>query len=53
MTANWGIHVPAPTFNAKGIPIYDLGKAEILVPPDPLVPFRRTTSLGLLRAADG
>ncbi|MBC7623751.1 MAG: hypothetical protein H7232_10220 [Aeromicrobium sp.] len=39
MTANWGIHVPAPTFNAKGIPIYDLIKAEVLLPPDPLFRF--------------
>jgi hypothetical protein len=53
MTANWGIHVPAPTFNAKGIPIYDLSKAEILVPPDPLFRFDEQTSLGFIRAADG
>ncbi len=39
MTANWGLHVPAPTFDAKGIPIYDLTKAEILLPPDPMFRF--------------
>ena len=33
MTANWGLHVPPPTFNAKGIPIWDLSKAEYILPP--------------------
>jgi len=33
MTANWGLHVPPPTFDAKGVPIWDLSKAEFLVPP--------------------
>ncbi|HEX8833665.1 MAG TPA: hypothetical protein VF719_05665, partial [Abditibacteriaceae bacterium] len=35
MTANWGLHLPAPAINAKGVPIYDLAKASFLVPPDP------------------
>lgn len=38
-TTNWGLHVPAPTFNAKGVPIYDLAKASFLVPHDPVFRF--------------
>ena len=36
MTANWGLHVPAPTINDKGIPIWDLSKAEFILPADPM-----------------
>ncbi len=39
MTANWGLSVPAPTIDAKGLPIYDLAKAEFLLPPDELFHF--------------
>jgi hypothetical protein len=34
MTANWGLHVPAPTFNADGVPIWDLAKARFVMPPE-------------------
>ena len=39
MTANWGLHVPAPKINDKGIPIWDLNKAEFLLPGDPMFYF--------------
>jgi hypothetical protein len=55
MTANWGISVPAPTFNAKGIPIYDLTKAEKLLPSDPLFRFDEQHHWGspVLKTGDG
>ena len=34
MTANWGVHIGPPTFDAKGVPSWDLSKAELLLPPD-------------------
>ncbi|HEX8834931.1 MAG TPA: hypothetical protein VF719_12055, partial [Abditibacteriaceae bacterium] len=55
MTANWGIHVPAPTINAKGIPIYDLSKAEKILPPDPMFYFDEANywGAGVLKMGDG
>jgi hypothetical protein len=32
-TGGWAVTVPAPTFNADGIPIYDISKARINLPP--------------------
>ena len=36
MTANWGLRVPAPTFDENGIPSWDLSKADFLLPPQPM-----------------
>jgi hypothetical protein len=34
-TGGWAVTVPAPTFNSDGIPIYDISKAKINLPPQP------------------
>jgi hypothetical protein len=47
MTANWGLHVPPPTFDARGIPAYDLSKASFLVPPDHVFHFDEQHHWGL------
>ncbi len=36
ITANWGLRVPAPTFDEKGIPSWDLSKADFILPPQPM-----------------
>lgn len=36
MTANWGLHVPAPSFDSKGIPTWDISKAKFILPPQPM-----------------
>ncbi len=36
ITANWGLRVPPPTFDDKGIPLWDLSKADFVLPPQPM-----------------
>lgn len=47
LTTNWGLHVPAPSFDARGIPSYDLSKASFLVPPDHVFHFDEQHHWGL------
>ncbi|MGI4791002.1 MAG: YncE family protein [Janthinobacterium lividum] len=34
-TGGWAVRVPAPTFTASGVPVYDISKAQITLPPRP------------------
>ena len=38
MVGRWGIRVPAPSFRADGVPIYDLEKATFLINPRNVLP---------------
>jgi hypothetical protein len=44
MVGRWGIQVPAPSFRADGVPIYDLEKAKFLINPRVLPPDWRMAS---------
>ena len=55
VTTNWGLRVPPPVIDAKGLPIYDLSKAEYLLPHDPMFFYDEQFNWGLptLTMADG
>ena len=55
MISNWGLRVPPPTFDAKGIPSWDLAAADFLVPPHPAFEFNDDGKWGqqMIQTADG
>lgn len=55
VTTSWGLRVPPPSIDAKGLPIYDLAKAEYLLPHDPLFHYDEQRHWGqpVLPIADG